>query len=209
MSFDKHELKFLLRELKGIFATKKELEDLDVDIDWDSIDIAYVGEEEPENENAIWFDSGEDNVNEITYDNPIISELLACIKTLQDQVKQLQADVEYLKINGGGGSKPDPGPDPDEPDVTEESFLALEDGGLFLLEDGGSLLLEVSEAVINDSVLTLEDGGILLLENGDYIVLENSNVTPIKKSIMLLEDGSNLLFEDKSEILLEEKIDIN
>lgn len=171
---------------------------------------SYVGSETPEDDDVIWFDSGESNQTEISYDNPIISELLACIKTLQDQVKQLQADVEYLKINGGG-SRPNPGPDepgpdePDEPIVTEESFLALEDGGIFLLEDGGSLLLEISEVVTNDSVLTLEDGSILLLENGDYIVLENSNVTPIKKSVLLLEDGSNLLFEDKSEILLEER----
>ena len=168
---------------------------------------SYVGSETPEDDDVIWFDSGESNQTEINYDNPIISELLACIKTLQDQVKQLQADVEYLKINGGG-SRPNPGPDepgPDEPIVTEESFLALEDGGIFLLEDGGSLLLEISEAVTTDSVLTLEDGSILLLENGDYIVLENSNVSPIKKSVLLLEDGSNLLFEDKSEILLEER----
>lgn len=167
---------------------------------------SYIGSEAPEDDSVIWFDTGEGNQTEISYDNPIISELLACIRTLQDQVKQLQADVEYLKINGGGSrpDKPtDPDHGPDEPIVTEESFLALEDGGIFLLEDGGSLLLEVSEAVINDSVLMLEDGSILLLENGDYIVLENSNVTPIKKPVLLLEDESKLLFEDKSEILLE------
>ena len=185
----------------------------DIDPDLLNHKCSYVGSETPEDDDVIWFDSGESNQTEINYDNPIISELLACIKTLQDQVKQLQADVEYLKINGGGSrpdkpDKPDPGPDEpgtDEPIVTEESFLALEDGGIFLLEDGGSLLLEISEAVTTDSVLTLEDGSILLLENGDYIVLENSNVSPINKPVILLEDGSKLLFEDKSEILLEER----
>lgn len=171
MSFDKKELKLLLRELKEIFATKKELEDLDVnvDIDWDSIDVAYVGEEEPENQNAIWFDSGEDNINEIKYDNPIVDELFASIRTLQEQVKKLQEDVEYLKLYGGGGS----GGGNDKPDDgTNLSSLSLEDGGLFLLEDGGLLILENAIETITESILLLENGAQFLLENGANIKLE-------------------------------------
>lgn len=170
MSFEKHELKHLLRELKNIFATKKELEELDVnvDIDWDSIDVAYVGEEEPENENAIWFDSGEDNYNSITYDNPVVDEIFSCIRTLQDQVKKLQEDVEYLKLYGGGGS----GGDNDRPDDTSVSSLSLEDGGLFMLEDGGLLILENAIETITESILLLENGAQFLLENGANIKLE-------------------------------------
>lgn len=169
MSFDKRELKFLLKELKEIFATKKELEDLDVNIDWDNIDIAYVGEEEPENENAIWFDSGEDNVNEITYDNPVVNEIFSCIRTLQDQVKKLQEDVEYLKLHGGGGSS---GGGTEKPEETTISSLALETGGLFLLEDGGLLILENAIETITESILLLENGAQFLLENGANIKLE-------------------------------------
>lgn len=171
MALDKHELKLLLKELKNIFATKKELEelDVDVDIDWDSIDVAYVGEEEPENKNAIWFDSGEANVQEVTYDNPIIDEMFACIRTLQDQVKKLQEDVEYLKLYGGGGSS---GGGTDEPEETTVSSLALETGGMFLLEDGGLLILENAIETITESILLLENGAQFLLENGANIKLE-------------------------------------
>ena len=206
MALDKHELKLLLKELKNIFATKKELEelDVDVDIDWDSIDVAYVGEEEPENKNAIWFDSGEANVQEVTYDNPIIDEMFACIRTLQDQVKKLQDDVEYLKLHGssGGIDRPDE-EEPDNEEVVDVVF-ALEDGGLFLLEDGGFLILEESVTVeINkDSTLALEDGSLFLLEDGGFLILEE-NIEKITESLLMLENGAKLLYENGSEILLE------
>lgn len=200
MAFEKHELKLLLKELKNIFATKKELEDLDIDIDLDSIDIAYVGEEEPENNNAIWFDSGEKNKHEITYDNPVIDELFMCIRTLQDQVKKLQEDVEYLKINGGSIRPPK---EDDEDDVVNVIF-ALEDGGLFLLEDGGYLLTEESAnvPVTNSSSLTLENGGLFLLEDGGIIILEES-INEITDSLLLLENGAKMLMEDNSYMILE------
>ena len=177
MSFEKHELKHLLRELKNIFATKKELEELDVnvDIDWDSIDVAYVGEEEPENENAIWFDSGEDNYNSITYDNPVVDEIFSCIRTLQDQVKKLQEDVEYLKLNGGGGIPIEPpGGGGNEPGAEGVIFFSLEDGsGFFDLEDGsGCMILEETITVVKDETLLLEDGSCVLLEDGSYMLLE-------------------------------------
>lgn len=163
---------------------------------------SYIGSELPEDEELIWFDTGEGNSSEISYDNPIISELLACIRTLQEQVKQLQSDVEYLKINGGG-TRPDP--TPDDPDPIEESFLSLEDGGLFLLEDGGSLLLETSEVAIKGSVFLLEDGGLFLLEDGSSLLLETSEVVK-KDSVCLLEDGGSLLLENGKLILLENQI---
>lgn len=165
--FEKHELKYLLRQLKEVFATKKDLEDLNIDIDLDSIDVAYVGDEEPENDNAIWFDSGESNYNELTYDNPVVDEIFSCIRTLQDQVKKLQEDVEYLKLYGGSGGIERP----DEPEVGISS-LALETGGMFLLEDGGLLILENAIQTINESILLLENGAQFLLENGANIKLE-------------------------------------
>ncbi len=201
MSLDKHELKFLLRELKNIFASKKDLEDVEIDID--SIDIAYVGENEPENDNVIWFDSGEANTADITYNNPIIDEMFASIRTLQDQVKKLQEDVEYLKIHGGGGGYIPDDPSDDEEEVVDV-ILTLEDGGLFLLEDGGYLILEESVVVEKneDSTLSLEDGGLFLLEDGGYLILEE-NISKITESLLLLENGARLLFENGSDILLE------
>jgi hypothetical protein len=203
MSLEKHELIFLLRELKDIFATKKELDEVDVDIDLDSIDIAYVGENEPENENAIWFDSSEKNIIEITYENPIIDEIFASIRTLQDQVKKLQEDVEYLKLYGGGGSGNVPD-NPNDDEVIVDVVFALEDGGLFLLEDGGFLILEesISVEIIEESTLALEDGNLFLLEDGGYLLLEES-INKINDSILLLENGARLLFENGQDILLE------
>lgn len=201
MAFEKHELKLLLKELKNIFATKKELKDLDIDIDLDSIDIAYVGEEEPENNNAIWFDSGEKNKHEISYDNPVIDELFMCIRTLQDQVKKLQEDVEYLKINGGSNRPPK---EDDEDDDVVNVIFALEDGGLFLLEDGGYLLTEesVNVPVTNSPSLTLENGSLFLLEDGGIIILEES-INKITDSLLLLENGAKMLMENNSYMILE------
>lgn len=204
MSLEKHELIFLLRELKDIFATKKELDEVDVDIDLDSIDIAYVGENEPENENAIWFDTSEKNTIEITYENPIIDEIFASIRTLQDQVKKLQEDVEYLKLYGGGGGSGNVPDNPNDDEVIVDVVFALEDGGLFLLEDGGFLILEesVSVEIIEESTLALEDGNLFLLEDGGYLLLEES-INKINDSILLLENGARLLFENGQDILLE------
>lgn len=204
MSLEKHELIFLLRELKDIFATKKELDEVDVNIDLDSIDIAYVGENEPENENAIWFDSSEKHTIEITYENPIIDEIFASIRTLQDQVKKLQEDVEYLKLYGGGGGSGNVPDNPNDDEVIVDVVFALEDGGLFLLEDGGFLILEesVSVEIIEESTLALEDGNLFLLEDGGYLLLEES-INKINDSILLLENGARLLFENGQDILLE------
>jgi hypothetical protein len=174
MSINKDELKYIMIELKKVFASKPDLEALRDIINEDLMDfdpnITYVGSEEPDNNNVIWFDNGESSVNEITFDNPIISELFACIRTLQDQVQQLQADVEYLKIYGGGGSSPRP---PSTDDEITESLLILEDGGLFLFEDGGHMLLEQSIASVSSSLLVLENGANILLENGANLLLEN------------------------------------
>ncbi len=132
----------------------------------------HFGAEEPEDTEAIWFfDSKESATTEITYDNPIVSELFAYIRSLQDQVTKLQADVEYLKLNGGGGI-------PIEPDgpSKEVASLILEDGGFFLLEDGGHFVLEEAAVVSNTSALALEDDGLFLLEDGDYILLEQNTI---------------------------------
>ncbi len=173
----------------------------------------YVGSEAPEDDKAIWFFTGTESASSnVTYDNPLISELFACIQTLQKQVAQLQADVEYLKINGGGSipSEPDGpsggGDDDDEQEEIVNVVLALEDGGLFLLEDGGHIILEQDIVVEKneDSTLALEDGGLFMLENGGFLILEE-NVNKVTQSLLLLENGAKLLYENGNDILLEQQ----
>lgn len=133
-------------------------------------DCAYVGEDEPEDDTQIWFDptSGE-GTNDFQYNNPVIDELFACIRTLQDQVAKLQADVEYLKLNGGG--IPPQEPEGGDSEEITDAFV-LEDGEFFLLEDGGYMLLENAVEVITKSLMLLEDGDHVLLEDGSNILLE-------------------------------------
>ena len=180
---------------------------------------SYVGDTEPDDDNVIWFDTGEGSSSEITYDNPIINELFACIRTLQKQVQQLQADVEYLKEFGGGsGNQPS---DPDKPDVPEEPgeeivdvVLALEDGGLFMLEDGGFMILEegvvVEKPDYTNSILALEDGGLFMLEDGGFMILEEDidveKPDENTQSLLALEDGGLFMLEDGRFMLLEENI---
>ena len=134
---------------------------------------SYMGIEEPEDNEQIWFfDSTESESSGIEYDNPLISELFSYIQSLQNQIVQLQADVEYLKLNGGGGI-------PSEPEgggsITGSSMFELEGGGFFELEDGsGYMILEQSSqsSSTTDSVLVLENEYDILLEDGGSILLE-------------------------------------
>lgn len=169
----------------------------------------YLGPDTPEEENTIWFFTGTEAASSnVTYDNPIISELFACIQTLQKQVAQLQADVEYLKINGGGSipEEPDDPSGGEDPEEIVNVILALEDGGLFLLEDGGHIILEQDIVVEKneDSTLVLEDGGLFLLESGGFLILEE-NINEVTESLLLLENGARLLYENGNEILLEQQ----
>lgn len=175
MALDKNELKYLVKELAKVFATKNDIVIDEEILSQLNYKCSYMGDEEPEDDNVIWFDTTGDELNsEPEYENPLIDELFACIQTLQDQVQKLQAEVEYLKLNGGGGGSSRP-EDPDNPsDETSDIILALEDGGLFLLEDGGFLILEESVVKPSISSLTLEDGGSLLLEDGSFMLLENN-----------------------------------
>lgn len=168
-------------------------------------DCAYVGDEEPDID-QIWFYGGAtSDAAELVYGNPIVAELFSCIQMMQKQIATLQAEVEYLKLNGGGGI-----PDiPDDPDIGgDDSFVyfALEDGGLFELEEGGFLILEEERMVIKESTLVLEDGMRFLLEDGGLILLEDNNEDDIiitKSNILLLESNGELLLENNSNILLE------
>lgn len=174
-------------------------------------DCAYVGIEEPVDDNVIWFvDTNRAASSEITYDNPIIAELFSCIQMMQKQIVDLQAEVEYLKLHGGGGgSLPDIPDDPDIGGDEEDIFIyfALEDGGLFELEEGGFLILEEERVVIKESTLALEDGMRFLLEDGGFILLEedsdDDDIIVAKDNILLLESGGELLLENNSNILLE------
>lgn len=171
----------------------------------------HVGNDEPEDEDSIWLSNGVSDVSpDISLDHPLIKELFVCINTLQEQVKQLQSDVEYLKVNGGG-SRPDNPDDPDnpiEPPVEESTYsLIMEDGFAFLLEDGGKIILEEQELIVpHDDSLALEDGGLFLFEDGSRIILEHvKEVNPpvIESNVILLENGSRLLYENGKPMELE------
>lgn len=164
-------------------------------------DVHYIGSDTPDDEEVIWFDpTSKENSSDITISNPLIAELFSCIQTMQKQILDLQAEVEYLKLHGGGGA-----PNvPDNPDINEDTFIyfALEDGGLFELEDGGFLILEEERVVIKESILALEDGMKFLLEDGGFILLEE-DIVDTKSNILLLESNGELLLENNSNILLE------
>ena len=100
----------------------------------------YLGDEEPTDDNAIWFSNETNYQQQITYDNPIIQEIFSSLRSLKKAVTQLQSDVEYLKANGGG-SIPDTPDIPDMPDSTDNYFFLLEDGGQLLCEDGSYMVL--------------------------------------------------------------------
>ena len=170
-------------------------------------DIVYYGKEEPTNDNVIWFVPDSAMQSEVTYDNPIIMELMGIIRNMQSQIAQLQADVEYLKTHGGGSGgsggtvKP---PDPEKPTPSNYSYLILEDGSKLLFEDGSKMLLEEQQAVApsNYSYLILEDGSKLLFEDGSKMLLEEQNIIK-DSSYLLLESREKLLFENGSKMLLE------
>lgn len=165
-------------------------------------DCAYVGIEEPD-ESKIWFINSTQQASVgMSYDNPIIAELFNCIQSLQAQITQLQADVEYLKLNGGGGIPSEPDDPSIPPEIEEEVYLTLEDGGLFELEEGGFVILEETIQVSKDPSLILEDGSMFLLEDGSFILLEEA-IVAVKDNIMLLESGAELLLENNFNILME------
>ena len=149
------------------YITKEEVDDILKNVDLDGDDCWHLGDVVPEDNELIWFSSTTSMQEEVTYDNPIIQELFASIRSLQKAVTKLQEDVEYIKIHGGGQGSGGNGDD-----STENSSLALEDGGLFLLEDGSLLLLENAIKDVNNTLLLLENGAELLLENGGNITLE-------------------------------------
>ena len=145
--------------LDEYYYTKEEVDekldnlDFDIDIDIDSLkdlDCSHVGNELPENDNKIWFSDGVSSAGDgITYDNPLIQELFACINTLQSQIQKLQEEVDYLKLHGGGtGGSDTPGGD-----ITDGNYLLLEDGTMLLLEDGDNFLLESDDNKGTDAIV--------------------------------------------------------
>lgn len=190
--YTKEEVNDVIKDMDiGNYYTKEE-----VDIKIDDNDCAYVGEESPEDDEKIWFSSGASSSGSgITYDNPLIQELFGCINMLQSQIQELQKEVEYLKIYGGGSGEPS------IPDIITEDIILLEDGFELLLENGDNVLLESSNKT-SVNVVLLEDGFELLLEDGSNILLENIGNDTVANA-MLLENGSELLLENKGNILLE------
>ena len=185
------------------FATESYVDSSISNIKVEAGDNHYLGDEEPTDENAIWFSNETNYQQQITYDNPIIQEIFSSLRALNKAVAQLQSDVEYLKIHGGGGgSTPDIPDIPDIPDVNDNYFFLLEDGGQFLCEDGSYLVLEDYVEEVTNSILTLENGSSLLLEDGGYILLEET-IQEIQDSLLLLENGAQLLLENGYKIILE------
>ncbi len=166
-------------------------------------DVVYYGDDEPTNDNVIWFVPNNSLQTNISYDNPIIVELINTIRNMQSQITQLQADVEYLKIHGGGSGSGS-GNEPIKPPITSTySYLVLEDGSKLLLEDGSGILLEQQNIINNSSYLVLEDGSKLLLEDGSGILLEQQQSNVTNSSCLLLETGDRMLLENGDKILLE------
>ena len=135
-------------------------------------DIVYYGKEEPTNDNVIWFVPDSAMQSEVTYDNPIIMELMGIIRNMQSQIAQLQADVEYLKTHGGGSGGTVKPPDPEKPTPSNYSYLILEDGSKLLFEDGSKMLLEEQDIIKDSSYLLLESREKLLFEDGSKMLLE-------------------------------------
>lgn len=141
-----------------------------VNIDLDDIvgNCSYIGNEVPEDDEQIWFSDGVRTAGDgVTYDNPLIQELFACINILQQQIKELQDEVVYLKIHGGGN-----GSGGSDNENISGDYLVLEDGSILLLEDGSNFLLENSTKI--DNGILLEDGFELLLEDGSSFLLESA-----------------------------------
>ena len=136
---------------------------------------AVVQPDEPEDEEAIWFDTDGENTISIS-DNAIIAEMKEIIKALTQEVRDLKARVDYLEVNGGSRpSNPSDPEIPDDPIIPEGEFdILLEDGTSLLLEDGTPLQLEeqVSIKPSNENGLLLESGKNILLEDGTNLLLE-------------------------------------
>ena len=117
------------------YYNKEEIDNIVENLDIDTESCSHVGETLPEDDEKIWFSDGVSTAGDgITYDNPLIQELFACINTLQSQIQKLQDEVNYLKLYGGSNT-------PDE-DIINGNYLILEDGSMLLLEDGSNFLLE-------------------------------------------------------------------
>lgn len=147
----------------------------------------FTGYEVPEDD-KIWFFPAQNRTDtSYSYDDPIIDEIFAAIRTLQKQVQKLQTDVEYLKTHGGGR--------PPEEEEGEIYFL-LEDGsGSLLTEEGAFLTLEESFIKVEEYLLMLEDGASFLLEDGSCILLEET-IRQVNDTLLLLENGATLLLEN-------------
>ena len=164
---------------------------------------AAIQPDEPDDEEAIWFDTdGGQSIN--SSESAIITEMKTLIQALSKQVKSLTERVEYLELNG---SHPGDGDDEEDDDIIDplpdDLFeILLEDGTTLLLEDGTSLLLEELKQIVTEDSILLEDGTYLLLEDGTVLLLEQQKQVVVEKTL-LLEDKTYLLLEDNTKILLE------
>lgn len=102
-------------------------------------DVFHVGLDTPNSEEVLWLCDTEGLQEEITFDNPVIVELISVIDSLKSKINILEQDIEYLKLHGGGSGGSDT---PETPD-TDGKFLLLEDGSELLFEDGSNILLEI------------------------------------------------------------------
>lgn len=125
----------------------------------------YTGVTPPEDTDLVWVDTTDDNIDN-TVDSSIISEFRSILSTMQNKINKLEADVEYLKLNGGGIISPvDPG--------TDSSYsIICEDEDILITEDGDYIVLEEYQEVITiDSILT-ESNENFITEDDFNIILE-------------------------------------
>jgi hypothetical protein len=154
-------------------------------------DCYYTGYIEP-NDEKIWFFPANNRIyTGLTYENPVVDEIFAAIRTLQKQVQKLQSDVEYLKTHGGRPPEENEG----------ELYFALEDGGMLLTEEGAYFVFE-QFLNIQEYLLTLEDGASFLLEDGGCILLEET-IRDLNNTLILLENGAQMLLENGGYFLTE------
>lgn len=193
-----------------------------LDISGSTITISafHIGPTPPENTDLLWIDTSEETVSK-DFENLVLAEVREIITSMQEKINKLEAEVEYLKLHGGGGGstgpdkpdkpdKPDQPVNPDDPENPDNLLFAIvcENGEAILTESGEIILLESYTPPTTDdttkfAILT-ESGDILVTESGDTIVLESYKpTTTTNPKAILTETGDELVTESNNIIILE------
>lgn len=124
----------------------------------ENIGLYHIGSEPPDDINMMWIDTSEGGID-LSFDSIIINELRLLISAMQNRIDKLEADVEYLKINGGGSGG----------DTSE--LIILEDGDYLITESGEFVALESSVVAETFNILT-QLGENMITEDDNNLILE-------------------------------------